>query len=268
MRLSKRMTCAVSAFAFALSLNAAGITSASAEEPLKIKIASEGAYPPFNFIKPDGTLTGFDVEIGLALCEEMKADCEMVTQEWDGAIPSLQAGKIDAYIASMSITEERLKQVDFSGKYYNTPPGIAVPKDSPITGMTKEDLAGKTIGVQVSTTHANYSEKTFTDSEIKAYPTAEEYRLDLANGRLDAVNDDSVTLSQWLDTPDGACCKMLGTFPPVIEIHGPGAGVAVKKGNTELADKFSAAIKAIRANGKYKEINDKYFAFDAYGAEN
>ncbi len=95
--------------------------------------------------------------------------------------------------------------------------------------MTKEDLAGKTIGVQVSTTHANYSEKTFTDSTIKAYPTAEEYRLDLANGRLDAVNDDSVTLAEWLKTPDGACCKMVGTFPPVIEIHGHGAGVAFKR---------------------------------------
>ncbi|MFK4823906.1 ABC transporter substrate-binding protein [Paenochrobactrum sp. BZR 588] len=267
MRLSKGMTCAVSAFAFALSLSAAGVTTASAEEPLKLKIASEGAYPPFNFIKPDGTLSGFDVDIAHALCEEMKAECEFITQEWDGAIPGLQAGKFDAYFASMSITDERKKQVDFSGKYYNTPPGIAVPKDSTITGMTKEDLAGKTIGVQVSTTHANYSEKTFTDSDIKAYPTAEEYRLDMANGRLDAVNDDSVTLMEWLDTPDGACCKLLGTFPPVVEIHGPGVGAAIKKGRPDLQEKLSAAIKAIRANGKYKEINDKYFSFDAYGTE-
>ncbi len=109
------------------------------------------------------------------------------------SIPALQAGKFDAYVSSMSITEERKKQVDFSDKYYNTPPGVAAPKDTDIKGVTKEDLAGKTIGVQVSTTHANYAEQTFTDSTIKAYPTAEEYRLDLANGRLDAVNDDSVT---------------------------------------------------------------------------
>ncbi|MBK3746022.1 ABC transporter substrate-binding protein [Paraburkholderia aspalathi] len=268
MRLMKRIAAAASIAALAVSIGAVAAGSASAEEPLKLKIGTEGAYPPFNFINPDGSLGGFDVDIAKALCDEMKAECEFVTQEWDGAIPGLQAGKFDAFVASMSITDERKKQVDFSKKYYNTPPGIVVPKDSDIKGITKEDLAGKTIGVQVSTTHANYSEQTFTDSEIKAYPTAEEYRLDMANGRLDAVNDDSVTLLEWLKTPDGACCEMLDTFPPVVAIHGPGAGVAVKKGRPELVQKFTDAIAAIRKNGKYKEVNDKYFSFDAYGAEN
>ena len=248
----------------AISLSA---TAAQAQEPLKLTIATEGAYPPFNFINAAGELSGFDVDIGRALCEEMKAECKFITIEWDGAIPSLQAGKFDAFIASMSITPDRQKQVDFSNKYYNTPPGLAAPKNSDIKGTTKEDLAGKTIGVQISTTHANYAEKTFTDSTIKSYPSAEEYRLDLANGRLDAASDDSVTLSQWLKTEDGACCEMVGTWPAVPEIHGPGAGVAFKKGNPELIAKFNAAIKAIRANGKYKEVNDKYFDFDAYGAE-
>lgn len=242
------------------------IDTANADEPLKLTIATEGAYPPFNFVQPDGTLSGFDVDIAWALCEEMKAECTLIAQEWDGAIPSLQSGKYDALIASMSITDERKKQVDFSGKYYNTPPGIVVPKDSDIKGITKEDLAGKTIGAQVGTTHANYSEQTFTDSEIRIYPTAEEYRMDMINGRLDAVNDDSVTLMEWLKTKEGECCKMLATFPPVPGIHGPGAGVAIKKGREDLVKKFSDAILAIRENGKYKQINDKYFDFDAYGA--
>ncbi|CUW44413.1 arginine/ornithine-binding periplasmic protein precursor [Brucella vulpis] len=268
MRVLKRIAMATSVAALAITVGsmAAGVTNA--EEPLKLTIGTEGAYPPFNFIKPDGTLSGFDVDIARALCDQMKAKCEFVTQDWDGAIPALQSGKFDAFIASMSITDERKKQVDFTNKYYNTPPGIAAPKDTDIKGVTKEDLAGKTIGVQGSTTHANYSEKTYTDSTIKSYPTAEEYRLDLAKGRLDAVNDDSVTLAEWLKSPDGACCKMVGTFPPVTEIHGPGAGIAIKKGRPELVAKFNAAIKAIRANGKYKEINDKYFDFDAYGSEN
>ncbi len=268
MRVLKRIAVAASVAALAITIGGVTAGIANAEEPLKLKIGTEGAYPPFNFINPDGSLSGFDVDIARALCEEMKAQCEFVTQEWDGAIPALQAGKFDAFIASMSITDERKKQVDFSEKYYNTPPGVAAPKDTDIKGVTKEDLAEKTIGVQVSTTHSNYAEKFFTDSTIKAYPTAEEYRLDLANGRLDAVNDDSVTLSEWLKTPDGSCCKIVGTYPPVLEIHGPGAGVAIKKGRTDLVEKFSAAIKAIRANGKYKEVNDKYFDFDAYGAEN
>ncbi|SFT79114.1 ABC transporter substrate-binding protein [Mesorhizobium sp. YR577] len=252
--------------ALGVSVMALAIGAAQAQEKT-IKIGTEGAYPPFNNLTADGKLEGFDIDIANALCEEMKAKCEFVTQDWDGIIPALQAGKFDAIIASMSITPERLEKVDFSEKYYNTPSAIAVPKDSELKGVTKEDLAGKTIGVQGSTTHFNYAEKTFTDSEVKAYPTAQEYQLDIANGRLDAVEDDIVVLSQWLDSADGACCKLLGQpSPQPVEIFGPGAGIAVRKGDA-LAAEFSAAIKAIRANGKYKEINDKYFKFDVYGAE-
>ena len=236
-----------------------------AAAPTTLKIGTEGAYPPFNNLTADGQLVGFDIDIAKALCEEMKVTCEFVTQDWDGIIPALQAGKFDAIIASMSITPERAEKVDFTGKYYNTPPAIAAPKDTTITGVTKEDLAGKTIGVQGSTTHFNYSTATYTDSTIKSYPTAQEYQLDLANGRLDAVNDDISVLEEWLSTPEGACCKIVGAVTPVEAIHGPGAGIAVRKGETELRDKFNAAIQAIRANGKYKEINDKYFTFDVYG---
>jgi len=259
MRISKRLALAVSAAALTLSVGA------SQAQEMTLKIGTEGAYPPFNNLTSDGKLVGFDIDIANALCEEMKAKCEFVTQDWDGIIPALQAGKFDAIIASMSITAERKEKVDFTDKYYNTPPAIAAPKDSDIKGVTKEDLAGKTIGVQGSTTHFNYSEKTYTDSEVKAYPTAQEYQLDLANGRLDAVNDDISVLEQWLDSPEGACCKLIGAVTPDPEIHGPGAGIAVRKGETALVEKFNAAIQAIRANGKYKEINDKYFKYDVYG---
>lgn len=253
-------------FALAATVAVLAMGAAQAQEKT-IKMGTEGAYPPFNSLSADGKLEGFDVDIGNALCEQMKAKCEWVTQDWDGAIPALQAGKFDAFIASMSITDERKKQVDFSDKYYNTPPSIAAGKDSGVKGVTKEDLAGKTIGVQAGTTHLNYSEKTYTDSTIKVYPTADELHADFANGRVDAINDDIIVTQKFLDSDAGkACCVLVGTFPPVQEIHGPGAGVAVRKGDA-LAAEFSAAIKAIRANGKYKEINDKYFKFDAYGAE-
>lgn len=254
------------ALRIALAASAALLTLGVAQAQEKtLKIGTEGAYPPFNNLTADGKLVGFDIDIAQALCDEMKVKCEFVAQDWDGIIPALQANKFDAIIASMSITPERMKQVDFTHKYYNTPPAIAAPKDTDIKGVTKEDLAGKTIGVQGSTTHFNYSSKTYTDSTVKPYPTAQEYQLDLQNGRLDAVNDDIVVLSQWLDTPDGACCKLVGTIKPVPEIHGEGAGIAIRKGETELANQFNAAIDAIRANGKYQEINAKYFKFDVYG---
>lgn len=255
----KRTKLITAAAALAFSMGTAGAAD------MKIKIGTEGAYPPFNNLEADGSLVGFDIDIARALCEEMNAECEFVTQDWDGIIPALQAGKFDAIIASMSITEERMEKVDFTDKYYNTPPAVAVPKDSDINGSSMEDLAGKAIGVQGSTTHSNYAEATYTDSDIKQYPTADEYKLDIVNGRLDAVVDDIIVLQEWLASDDGACCRIAGTITPDPEIHGLGAGIAVRKGEGDLVTKFNAAIDAIRANGKYKEINDKYFSFDAYG---
>jgi len=259
MRISKRLTLAASAAA--LALFAASTAMADGE---KIVIGTEGAYPPFNVLESDGTLTGFDVDIAKALCEEMKADCTFVAQDWDGIIPGLIAKKYDAIIASMSITAERKEKVDFSKKYYNTPPAIIVPKDSEIKEATPEALAGKSLGAQGSTTHSNYAQAHMKDSELKMYPTSDEYKLDIANGRIDAAIDDVVVLSEWLKTDDGACCKLLGTLPIDPVINGEGAGIAVRKGDP-LADKFTAAIAAIRASGKYQEINAKYFPFDVYG---
>jgi polar amino acid transport system substrate-binding protein len=254
--------------ALAASVAMLALGTAHAQEKV-LKLGTEGAYPPFNNLTADGKIEGFDIDIGNALCEQMQVKCEWVTQDWDGIIPALQAGKFDAIIASMSITPERAEKVDFTDKYYNTPSAIAGPKDSTIpASLKKEDLAGKTIGVATSTTHFNYASQTYTDSTVKGYPSSPEEQLDLANGRLDAIEDDIVVLSQWLDSPDGACCKILGTpDPQPVEVFGPGAGIAIRKGETDLVNKFNAAIDAIRANGKYKEINDKYFKFDVYGKE-
>jgi len=248
--------------ALAVALTVGG---AAAQDRMKLKIAVEGTYAPFNYMTSDGQLKGFDVDIAKALCEEMQADCEFVTQDWDGMIPALQAGKFDAIIASMSITDERKQQVDFSEKYYSTPPAIVVPVDSDIAGVSKEDMAGKIIGAQASTTHAQYAETIFPDSSIQLYPTAEEYQLDMVNGRLDAVIDDVIVLDQWLNTDEGECCQLLDTLPAPQEIYGEGIGVAVQKGNDALREKFNVAIKAIRDNGKYKTINDEYFSVDVYG---
>ncbi|MGZ2372492.1 polar amino acid transport system substrate-binding protein [Sinorhizobium medicae] len=260
MLISKRLAATASAAVFVLMT---GIAMADGE---KVVIGSEGAYPPFNNLESDGTLTGFDIDIAKALCEEMKADCTFVTQEWDGMIPALIAKKFDAIVASMSITEERKQQVDFTNKYYDTPPAIVVPKDSPITEATAAGLSGKVLGAQSSTTHSNYAEAHMKESELKLYPTADEYKLDLANGRIDAAIDDVVVLSEWLKTEDGACCKLLGTLPIDPVINGEGAGIAVRKGDDALREKLNKAIEAIRANGKYKQINEKYFPFDVYGS--
>ncbi|RTM10776.1 MAG: transporter substrate-binding domain-containing protein, partial [Hyphomicrobiales bacterium] len=174
--------------------------------------------------------------------------------------------KIDAIVSSMSITAEREKTIDFSDKYYNTPTAIIGPKDQKF-GATPDDLKGKVIGVQVSTVHAVYAKKHFTGAqEIKEYQTQDEANNDLAAGRLDAVQADSIALGEFLKSDQGkACCDLKGMVAPDDEVLGPGVGAGIRKEDTALKEKFNAGIKAIRANGKYDEISKKYFDFDIYG---
>lgn len=232
------------------------IGAAQAQETLKI--GTEGAYPPFNGLTSDGKLEGFDIDIANALCEEMKVKCEFVTQDWDGIIPALQAGKFDALVASMSITDERKQQVDFSNPYYTNSLTFVAPKDSDFSAAT---TAGKAIGVQQGTIAAEFVEKTYPDADLKAYPTQEEAWADLANGRVNAVLADFGVQYGWVNGDNGKCCEFKGD--PVASDDK--IGIAIRKGDTALAGKLNAALDAIRANGKYKQINDKYFPFDIYG---
>jgi polar amino acid transport system substrate-binding protein len=260
---TERISMRISNLLAAASLAALSLFAGSAmADGEKLVIGTDSTYPPFEFVDASGEIKGFDIDIAKALCAEMKAECSFVSNDWDGIIPALQAKKFDMIVSSMSITPERSKLVDFTNKYYNTPPAIAVPKDSTITDVA--GLKGKTIGAQTSTTHANYAEKHLADTELKLYPTADEYKLDVSNGRIDAVIDDVVVLSQWVKSDAGACCKILTTLPVDKEINGIGAGIAVRQGDP-LKDKLNTAIAAIRANGKYKEIQDKYFDFNVYG---
>jgi polar amino acid transport system substrate-binding protein len=257
-------------FGLGLAL-AAGLSGAAlAQDVVRIGTTPE-SYPPFTTIDANGNVQGFEADIAAALCEEMKVKCEWVLQAWDGIIPALTENKFDAIIASMSITEERKQVVDFSDKYYDTPAMFVGRKD--VTFETAADgslaidkLAGKVVGVQVSTTHANYADAKLKGvAEIKSYDTQENANLDLIAGRVDLLLADSIALTDsLLNTPDGADFEVKGK-PFNDPLMGAGVGVALRKEDTALRDKFSAAIKAIRDNGKYKEINDKYFKFDAYG---
>ena len=249
----------------ALALIAAGLLGASAEAADKYVIGTEGAYPPFNKIEADGTITGFDVEIGKALCAKMGAECTVVAQDWDGIIPGLLAKKYDMIIASMFITEERKKQVSFTNPYYLAAMTRALPKDSPITDFSPEALKGKTIGAQSGTTQADYITATYPDSDIKLYPTQDEVNLDMVNGRLDMQVGDMLPLLDWTTkNSDGACCKLAGDPITDKKFVGEGVGIAVRQEDNDLREKLNKALDEIRADGTYKKINDKYFSIDVY----
>ncbi len=249
------------AAAFAVVVIAAG---ASASDMKKVRIGTEGAYPPFNSYDADKNLVGFDIDIAKALCAKMKADCTFVAQDWDGIIPALLANKYDAIIASMSITAERMKKVAFSNKYYNTPARFVAQKGSGITDVSPAALKGKVVGAQSSTTHSSYLEDVYKGAEIKLYGTQDEANLDLTSGRADLVLADSIVLLEWMKTKEGACCEFVGPDIQSEKHFGKGAGIAMRKEDTELKTAMNKALAEIIADGTYKKINEKYFPFSIY----
>ncbi|MBT8766793.1 ABC transporter substrate-binding protein [Metapseudomonas boanensis] len=251
----------------AMALSLLSPLAAIAEDAKPLRIGIEAAYPPFAYKTPDGKITGFDYDIGNALCAEMKVECKWVEQEFDGLIPALKVRKFDAVLSSLSITEERLKSVDFTKKYYHTPARLAM-KDGSVISDPLVDLKGKKVGVQRASIYDRYATDVFAPAgvEVVRYSSQNEIFLDLAAGRLDATLADVVNIDDgFLKTDAGKGFALVGPAFNEKKYFGEGAGIAVRKGDKALADKISAAIAAIRANGKYKEVQDKYFKFDVYG---
>jgi len=222
----------------------------------KLKIGTEGAYPPFNLIDASGKVGGFDVEIAQALCAKMGAECEVVTSDWDGIIPALNAKKFDFLAASMSITEERKQAVDFTDAYYTNKLQFIAPKSSDLKA-DKASLKGKVIGAQRATIAGTWAEDNLGDTiELKLYDTQENAYLDLASGRVDGVLADTFVNWEWLKSDAGKGFEFKGD--PVFD--NDKIGIAVRK-NDALREKLNAALKEIVADGTYKQINDKYFPF-------
>jgi lysine-arginine-ornithine-binding protein len=225
----------------------------------KLKIGTEGAYPPFNLIAADGQVGGFDVEIAQALCAKMQAECEVVTSDWDGIIPALNAKKFDFLVASMSITEERQQAVDFTAPYYTNKLQFIAPKGGDFK-TDKASLKGKVIGAQRATIAGTWLEDNLDGVvDIKLYDTQENAYLDLTSGRLDGVLADTFVNWEWLKSDAGKPFEFKGD--PVFD--NDKIGIAVRK-DDPLRDKLNIALKAVVADGTYKQINDKYFPFSIY----
>lgn len=247
----------------ALLLGAAAValcltTSVSAARD--IKIATEGAFPPWNYVTEDGKLAGWDVDIANALCEEMKAKCQIMAQEWDGIIPGLLAQKYDMIVASMGITEKRKQQVAFTQKYKENFSQFLVPKDTKLD-TSVAGMSGKRIGVQRGTIHDDYLTKTYTSSELVRYDKPADIELDLAAGRIDAMFGDRISiLLGLLAKPEGKNFELVGNQLSGGFL-GEGNGIALRKDDPELLKDVNAALDRIFANGVYDKITAKYFNF-------
>ena len=258
---------------------------ASAQDWSKIRIATEGAYPPWNATDSSGELVGFEVDLAKELCQRMDAECEIVAQDWEGIIPALQAGKYDAIMAGMSITDERQQVIDFTQSYWTTPAYFAVLKDSELAkadlpqdtldlssvepdeqaaiDALKETLDGKAVGVQVATIHANFLENELGDVvEVRKYDTQENLDLDLQAGRIDAALADMSYWKPLLETEKGQDFTLIG--PGLAKgPFGEGVGVGVRKENEDLRAMFDKAIEEVREDGTLSKLGQKWFGFDA-----
>jgi octopine/nopaline transport system substrate-binding protein len=270
----KKIVFTIFAFFFLISSNVNAGT---------IKIGTEGAYPPWNSKSEDGKLIGFEVELANWLCIYMKANCTIVEQDWDGMIPALIMRKFDAIMAGMSITDERLKVINFSQGYADEVASLAVMKGSSLEGIDTPEginlslggkevkaalktltsaLAGKTVCVQTATIHQNFLDSGDVGSvKVRTYKTQDEVNLDLTAGRCDAALAAAVAFTDYADKSGKSVVLTGPTFSGGA--FGNGVGVGMRKDDTELAKQFNDAINYARKTGKISELAIKWFGFDA-----
>jgi arginine/ornithine transport system substrate-binding protein len=249
----KKLIVAASAALAALTLMAG---AAQAQER-DLRVAFDVPYEPFEYKDENGNLTGFEVELAEAMCEEMNANCEFVIQAWDGMIPGLLARKFDLIMSSMSITPERAERVLFSEPYYNTPGGWFAREDFDTDVTDMDAMKGLTVGVQRGTTmDTHVTEEMGGIVTINRYTTADDMVLDLEGQRLDVVFLDYPVGEQTILGKDGF--KEVGE--PVK--LGQGVGVAMRKRDADLAKEVNAALATLKEDGTYDAIMKKYFAYD------
>ena len=249
----------------------------------KVRIGTEGAYPPWNAKDSSGNLIGFEVDLAKELCAILKHECTIVEQDWDGMIPALLMRKFDLIMAGMSITEERLKTINFSQGYADEVASLAVMKGSNLEGIqtseginltnksgaVKKDLKtitgaldGKTVCVQTATIHQNFLESGDVGKvKVRTYKTQDEVNLDLASGRCDVALAAAVAFTDYAEKSGKPVVLVGPTFSGGA--FGNGVGVGIRKDDTELLKAFNSAINKARKNGDISRIATKWFGFDA-----
>ncbi|MCM2129941.1 transporter substrate-binding domain-containing protein [Larsenimonas rhizosphaerae] len=246
-----------------LSLMGAALVAgtAQAKDYDTVRIGVDIPYVPMEYRQPDGTLAGFDIDLGNALCEQAKLKCNWVIQGWDGIIPGLQARKFDAIMSSMTINDDRKKQILFSDPYMTPPSAWFTPEKSTLETPDKASLKGMNIGVQRGTVQDNYVTDMFGDeASIKRYATADDVAVDMEAGRLDiAFLDYPTGKAALVDSKDGKFKTVGDMLTEPKKYFGEGFGIAFRKRDRELADTFNKALAELKSNGTYNSLYSKYF---------
>lgn len=231
-----------------------GLASLNAAAQEEIKFAMEATYAPFEYMDENNQIQGFDVDLANALCEEMKATCTFHNQAFDSLIPALKFKRYDAAISAMDITEARLQQVNFSDAYYDNSATFIS-----IEGKVADQAAleGKRIGVQNGSTHQSYLLEQLPGVTAVPYSSYQDAFIDMKNGRIDSVFGDTAVVAEWFKKEDNL--TYVGDQVTNQEYFGNGFGIAVNKSNPELVAQLNTALAAVKANGEYDKIFNKYF---------
>ena len=229
------------------------------DAPTSIKIATESSYKPFSYTDADGKLIGYEIELIDALCAQMQAKCDVISQDWDGLIPGLNAQKFDAIIAGMSITPERKEVVEFTDPYFHTGIILIGKKGDDISVA---ELAGQPIASQRATVASQYLQDEHANADIKLYDTQDNAYLDLTSGRVRAMMSDKVTGIDWLKTDAGKDYEIKGQE---ISTDEDAMGIAFRKGDPLVA-KFNKALAELKDNGTYEQITGSYFGTSSTAA--
>lgn len=231
---------------------AATIASAPATADT-VRIGTEGAYAPWNYIDDSGKLAGFEIDLGMELCKHAGLTCEFVANEWDSIIPNLVAGNYDVIMAGMSITEERMQTIDFSSDYFPPDPSLWAAASG--ASFDFENLTGAKIGVQGATIQADYVEENLgANNTILSYETADQSVADLAAGNIDLLLADGGFLEPVIEGSGGA----LAFTGPEVMIGG-GVGIGMRKGDSELQAAMAGALEKVKADGTVDKLIMEYF---------
>ena len=218
-----------------------------------VRIGTEGAYAPWNFIDDSGNLAGFEIDLGNTLCKQAGLKCEFVANEWDSMIPNLIAGNYDLIMAGMSITEERSQTIDFSSDYYPPDPSKYVAASG--AGLDFANMSGKRIGAQGATVQAAYLEQNFAaNNDIVLYETPDQSVADLMAGNIDALLADGEFLKPIVDGSGGAI-EFTGPSPQI----GGGVGIGMRKNEPDLSAAMAGALEAAKADGTVDKLIMQYF---------
>jgi polar amino acid transport system substrate-binding protein len=229
------------------------LSGAAFAQPQTVRIATEGAYAPWNFVNDAGQLAGYEVDLANAICEQAELTCEIVPNDWDSIIPNLLAGNYDVIMAGMSITEERLQSIDFSQNYFPPDPSRFVAP--PGSSFDFAALSGARVGVQSATIQAGWAEANLAaDNTIVSFSTADQAMADLAAGNLDTILADSAYLQPVVAASGGAI-----EFVGEDVLIGDGVGAGIRKGDTELLDTWNAALGALKADGTVDALIAQWF---------